>query len=268
MKPHADDGKRRRIGVSSWSFHPLFQRHQDNPSAVPMDVRDFPEMIADRYHVHNVEIVLPHFRGAGPSLVRDFKARLAKAHSHLVHMPLDFAELWDKPAISSTDRRERDAALSLYKQGIDAAAALGCPLVRCDPGKVNLDDPSLTIDSYKQLAAYARPKGVKVVVENHYGSTSERPEALVGILEAAGVGSLPDFENFPDEATRDRGLTLLFPIAGNVAHAKMREGRDFGRVMQIAKLSGFNGIYSVEAEHKGDLYARVQEVVDALLQHL
>ena len=268
MTPQGEHAKRERIGVSSWSFHPLFQQNKDTPSSGPMDVRDFPEMIADRYHVHNVEIVLPHFRSAEPSLVRDFKARLEKTHSRLVHMPLDFAELWDKPAISSSDARERDAALALYKKGIDAAAALGCPLVRCDPGTVNLDDPSVTIDSYKQLAAYARPKGIEVVVENHYGSTSERPDVLVGILDAAGVGSLPDFENFPDEATRDRGLKLLFQIAGNVAHAKMREGRDFGRVMQIAKESGFTGIYSIEAEHTGDVYVRVQEVVDALMQHL
>jgi len=268
MEPQADAEKLGRIGVSSWSFHTLFERNQENPTATLMDVRDFPEMIADRYHVHNVEIVLPHFLGAEPSMVRDFKSRLEKAHSRLVHMPLDYGELWEKAAISSTDAKERDAALALYKKGIDAAAALGCPLVRCDPGKVNLDDPSLTIDSYKQLAAYARPKGIKVVVENHYGSTSEHPETLVGILEAAGVGSLPDFENFPDEQTRDRGLRLLFPIAGEVAHAKMREGRDFARCLQIAQEAGFSGVYSIEAESGGDRYAQVQKVVDALLPHL
>ena len=82
--------KRRRIGVSSWSFQTLFERNKEDPAATFMDVRDFPEMIADRYHVHNVEIVLPHFLGAEPSLVRDFKSRLEKAHSRLVHMPLDF----------------------------------------------------------------------------------------------------------------------------------------------------------------------------------
>ena len=108
MTPQGNGNNRDRIGVSSWSFDPLFRQNKDHPSAAPMDVRDFPEMIADRYHVHNVEIVLPHFRGAEPSLVRDFKARLEKAHSRLVHMPLDFAELWDKPAISSTDAQERE----------------------------------------------------------------------------------------------------------------------------------------------------------------
>ena len=254
--------------MSTWSFHTFFERDRNDPSKKLMDVRDFPEMIADRYHVHNVEVVLPHFGVIEPSLVRDFKARLEKAHSRLVHMPLDFGELWEKPAISSTDPNERDAAIGLYKKGIDAAAALGCPVVRCDPGQVNLDDPSLTIESYKQLAAYAGSKGIKVVVENHYGSTSEHPEALVKILSAAGVGSLPDFENFPDEATRDRGLRLLFPVAGGVAHAKMREGRNFAGCMRIAKETGFTGIYSIEAESGGDRYAQVQKVVDALLEHL
>jgi hypothetical protein len=267
MGQNGDEAKRRRIGVSTWSFHTLFERNVEDPAATPMDVRDFPEMIADLYHVHNVEVVLPHFLGAEPSMVRDFKSRLEKAHSRLVHMPLDFGELWNKPAISSTDQKERDAALALYKKGIDAAAALGCPLVRCDPGKVNLDDPSLTIDSYKQLKAYAEGKGIEVVVENH-GDISENPEVLVNILNAAGVGSLPDFENFPDEATRNRGLELLFPVAGNVAHAKVRQGRDFARCMQIARDAGFEGIFSIEAEYGGDRYEKVQKSVDALLANL
>ena len=73
-------------------------------------------------------------------------------------MPLDFGVLWNKPAISSTDSAERDAALAMYKKGIDTAHELGSPTVRCDPGVVNLDDPSLTIDAYKQLAAYAAPR--------------------------------------------------------------------------------------------------------------
>jgi hypothetical protein len=267
MGPGDDEEKRRRIGVSTWSFHTLFEPNKEDPAAPLMDVRDFPEMIADRYHVHNVEVVLPHFRGAEPSMVRDFRYRLEKAHSRLVHMPLDFGELWNKPAISSTDETERNAALALYKKGIDAAAALGCPLVRCDPGKVNLDDPSLTIDSYKQLKAYAGAKGIDVVVENH-GDISENPEVLVHILETAGVGSLPDFENFPDEATRNRGLELLFPIAGNVAHAKVRQGRNFARCMQIARDAGFQGIFSIEAEYGGDRYEKVQNSVDALMANL
>ena len=262
-----DEAKRRRVAVSSWSFHTFFERDRNAPDKTLMDVRDFPEMVADNYHVHNLEIILPHFVGAEPSLVRDFRTRLDKAHSRLVNMPLDYGELWNKPAISSSDAAEREHALGLYRAGIDAAAALGCPSVRCDPGVVNLKDPALTVDAYKQLAAYAGSKGIKVVVENH-GDISRDPETLVTILEAAGVGSLPDFGNFPDQETRERGLRLLFPLAGSVAHAKMREGQDFGRCIQIAKDAGFQGVFSIEAGGRTDPYAEVQSIADALVAHL
>jgi L-ribulose-5-phosphate 3-epimerase len=262
-----DDARLQRVCVSSWSFHTLFERDRNDPAKTLMDVRDFPEMVADRYHVHHVEIVLPHFLEAEPALVRDFKARLAKAHSRLVNMPLDFGVLWNKAAISSTDPKERDAALAMYRKGIDTAHDLGSPSVRCDPGIVNLEDPSLTIDAYKQLAAYARGKGIKVVVENH-GEISKNPDVLVKILKAAGVGALPDFGNFPDEDTRERGLRALFPVAGDVAHAKLREGQDFARCMRIAKESGFTGVFSIEAGGRGDPYVEVQKIMEALVENL
>ncbi len=262
-----DNPKLQRVGVSTWSFHTFFERDANDPAKVLMDVLDFPEMIADRYHVHAIEVVLPHFADPSPARIAEFKSRLAKAGSRVVNMPLDFGVLWNKPAISSTDPAERDAALGMYKKGIDTAQQVGTPTVRCDPGVVNLDDPSLTIDAYKQLAAYAGAKGIKVVVENH-GPIAKDPEALVEILKAAGVGSLPDFGNFPDEETRERGLRALFPLAGDLAHAKLREGQDFGRCVRIANESGFAGVFSIEASGKGDPYTEVQTIADALVASL
>src|SRR5829696_2130555 len=125
-----------RVCVSSWSFHTSFERDSKDPAKVLMDVLDFPEMVADRYDVHNVEIVLPHFADPSPARIAEFKRRLENAHSRVVNMPLDFAVLWNKPAISSTDPAERDAALALYKSGIDTAQQIGSPTVRCEPGVV------------------------------------------------------------------------------------------------------------------------------------
>ncbi len=86
-----------RIGVSTWSFHNLFTATHDKDappiSGTPMDARDFPDMIADRYHVHEMEIVAPHI-SPEPSYIRDLKARLDRAHSHLVNIPVDIEELW------------------------------------------------------------------------------------------------------------------------------------------------------------------------------
>jgi sugar phosphate isomerase/epimerase len=228
-----------------------------------MEALDFPEMVADRYHVHNVEIVYPHFASSEPSYISEFQNRLKKAHSRLVNVPVDYEELWEKPALSSPDAKQREHAISLYRKGIDLAAALGSPTARCDPGTVNLDDPSVTIGSYKTLVAYGKSKGVGIVVENH-GAISRHPEVLARILLASGAGALPDIGNFPDEETRERGLRLMYPLATGISHAKLGPGFDLAKCLQIAKGAGFKGVFSIEALGRGDSYEAVQQILDAL----
>ena len=263
--------KRARICVSSWSFHNLFTATHDKkapPLDKPLKALDFPEMIADRYHVHNLEIVSPHFESSEPSYLRELKVRLERAHSRLVNIPVDYDELWEKPALSASDSKEREQAISMYAKWIDIAHEMGARSVRCDPGIINLADPSPTIDSYKTLVSHGRAKGIRVVVENH-GTASEHPEELVEILKASGAGALPDFGNFPNEETRARGLRLMFPLAVTVCHAKLNPARfDFGRCMQMSKAANYQGVYSIEAGGRGDVYEAVQQVVDALLQNL
>jgi hypothetical protein len=263
--------KRARICVSSWSFHNLFTATHDQkapPLDKPLKALDFPEMIADRYHVHNLEIVSPHFESSEASYIRELKARLERAHSRLVNIPVDYDELWEKPALSATDSKEREKAISMYAKWIDIAHEMVARSVRCDPGIINLADPSPTIDSYKTLVSHGCAKDIRVIVENH-GTASQHPEELVEILKASGAGALPDFGNFPNEETRARGLRLMFPLAVTVCHAKLNPARfDFGRCMQMSKAANYQGVYSIEAGGRGDAYEAVQQVVDALLQNL
>jgi len=112
----------------------------------------------------------------------------------------------------------------MYAKWIDIAHEMGALSVRCDPGIINLADPSPTIESYKALVSRGRAKDIRVIVENH-GTESKHPEELVQILKASGAGALPDFGNFPDEETRERGLRLMFPLAATVCHAKLNPSR-------------------------------------------
>src|SRR6202007_762502 len=101
------------------------------------------------------------------------------------------------------------------------AAELGSECIRCDPGILNLEDPSKTVDSYKKLVARGRSRNIGVIVENH-GKASAFPDELVEILKASGAGALPDIGNFPDNGTRVRGLKAMFPLAKNLCHAKFQ----------------------------------------------
>jgi hypothetical protein len=270
-----------RIGISSWSFHNFFSTTLDEKLPKPSkwwDLRDFPEMIADRYHVHQLEMVAPHFESTRLSYVREVKSRLSRAHSHLVNIPVDIDELSVKGGLSDPDPKIRETAISACTRWMDIAQELSAKSVRCDPGEMNRADLSNTIGSYKKLAAYAGSKNLYVIIENHGGVGSEHPEDLVKVFQAVGehCGALPDMGNFPDEATRQRGLPLLYPYAPTVSHAKglefdehgIERAFDFPRAMQAAKKAGFKGVFSVEYEGPGDAYTGVQNVVDELVRYL
>jgi sugar phosphate isomerase/epimerase len=249
---------RDRLGISTWSFHTLFESGD-------LQLLAFPDMIRDRYEIHNIEVVSKHPASTRHSYFREFQECLDHAGMRVVNIPIDYPELWEKPGLSSTEPKEREHAIELYAAWIDSAAWLGVHSVRCDPGIINLDDLAPTIDSYRALVSYAQPKDVDVLVENH-GSSSRHPEALAEILSASGAGALPDFGNFPDDRTREHGLRLLFPLAKSICHVKVDPSRfDLAHCVEIARESGFTGVYSIEATKGGDPYAAVQEIVDAML---
>jgi sugar phosphate isomerase/epimerase len=234
-----------RICVSTWAFHTQFENGE-------LRLMEFPEMIADRYGVHNLEIVAPHFGDTDPAALESL---LARTQSRMVNIPVDIKELWETPSLSSTDEAVRNRAISLYSAWIDRASAMGVPSVRCDPGLLNLGDLSPTIASYRTLVQYGAARNVEVSVENH-GSASAHPEQLAEVLRQSGAAALPDFGNFPDDATRQRGLRLLFPLAKSICHAKLMPA--IGECVEIAETAGFRGVYSIES-------ANVQAVIAALL---
>jgi sugar phosphate isomerase/epimerase len=275
-------GKLSRIAVSTWSLHNYFPSTRQQNFTLPgktLELLDFPEMIADRYRVHHLEFCAPHFASTEPNYLQELTRRLAKARSQVTNMPLDIREIRTGGGLSDPDKQVRDQAVSAAKKWIDVAVTIGSQAVRCDPGKMKADNLVPTIESYQALAAYGMSKGVYVLVENHGGVGSEHPEELVKLFQEVNngfFGALPDFANFPDEPTRERGLSLLVPYARVVCHAKGLEfdasGEEtkfnFPKCMEIAKAAGFQGIYSIEFEGPGDPYEGVQRVLDELLRFL
>ena len=274
--------KRARIAISSWSFHNYFQSSREREFNLPgsmLVLLDFPEMIVDRYRVHNFEFVAPHFASTEATYLGELKNHLASTHSRLVNIPLDIEEIDTAGGLSDPDEKVRDRVIEAAKKWIDIAHTLGASAVRCDPGAMDPADLTTTVSSYKKLAAYGKSRSVQVIIENHGGVGSEHPEELVRLFKLVGassIGALPDFGNFPDEATREKGLRLLFAYARVVSHAKGLQFNaagnetqyDFSKCIAIAKEAGYKGVYSVEYEGPGDPYDGVQKVVNELEKYL
>jgi len=273
-----------RVAVTTWSLHAFFPQTKEEGLAGPgkmLDLRAFPELVADRYHVHNLELCSVHFESTEASYLRDLQEKLAKAHARVVNMPVDYPHDWDGKGLCDADDKQWRWEIAERKKWIDVAATLGSKAIRPNPGgTARMTDMSRPIAAYKELGEYGRSKGVRVLIENH-GNVAGKAENIVAIIEGAGsewVGAAPDFGNFA-EAERYHGLELLFAHASVVCHARYEtpggaemNGKlvtfDLGRCMKIARAAGFKGVYSAEFAGAGDPYEGTQKIIDAVVKNL
>ena len=274
--------KQDRIAISTWSLHNYFRATRETDFSLPgpmLALLDFPEMIAEKYSVRHLEVCATHFPSTETAYLHELKFALLHARATIVNLIVDIPECGREGTFSDPDHDTRREAVDAVKPWVDIARALAIRSVRVGPGKVDPEDLAPSAESYKALAIYAQPKGVHVIVENLGDFGSEHPEELVRLIKLVGpgqIGALPDFASFPDEATRVKGLKLLFPYASTVCHAKGLEfdaegvetAYDFPHAMEIAKQAGFRGVYSIEFEGSGDPYLGIQKTLDEILKYL
>ncbi|MGH9344800.1 MAG: sugar phosphate isomerase/epimerase family protein [Terriglobia bacterium] len=267
-----------RVGVSSWSFRNYFASTRAQEFHYPgplISLLDFPEIIADRYQIHRLEFAAAHFATRQSAYFLQLRRQIERAHSRLVNIDLN-AAAEEGGGLSSRDPSARRDAIATVKQWIDAAHSLGALSVRANPGAVNPADLSPTLNSYRELAAYARRRRVDVLIENQADLDSGNIVDIIREAGGWGIGALPGFAKFPNAAARTAGLEILFPHASVLCHASgvsfdaagNETTFDFKDCIEMAKRFRFRGIYSVDYEGTGDPYQGVQHVVNELIRFL
>jgi sugar phosphate isomerase/epimerase len=115
-----------------------------------------------------------------------------------------FGDLYSRDAI------ERRSAMLAAKKMVDVASVLGARWIRFPLRKSQAAKP----DSHRQLAAYAEPFGIQLLIENGGGQTD--PLSVTIAVKAIGrnVAACPDTGNWAD-AARAEGLRKSFPAAAS-----------------------------------------------------
>jgi sugar phosphate isomerase/epimerase len=259
-----------RVGAMSGDFDELLAETRDWSRPVPpkeLDIMDFPQMLAERYGIHNVEVQQFHFLSMEPAYFEKFLGRLKRAKSRMVDMPLELDTSGYSGTISpcSPDPQIRAHAVELTKQWIDRAAMIECPSVMVNQGRVFGDNLTPIIDALKTLRDYGESKKVAIIIEERGPIPID---TLVKVIKDSGIHANPDIGNFRDEESTEKGLRLMYPLALTVSHVKWNPARfDFKKAIQISKEMGFKGVYSLETGGP-EPYARVQTVLDKLLENL
>ena len=273
-----------RVAVMSYSFDLIMKSatRPDDPQRT-LDILDFPDEMAQRYAIHNLEIQQEHFRSIELAYLAEFKNRLTKARSRVTQLVLELGE----HNISATDPALRSETIKLTKQWIDRAAFLSAPRVMINQGSLALPVRASAAQALKTIKAYADTKKVMVTVENRddppgYVSSTLQPAASetaaspqhtwqdeVRLIRAAGVWANPDMASFPDNAAREAGLRVMYSMATSSHFKYMPNLFNTARAVQISKEVGYKGLYSIEAEPlTPQPYPFVQTILDVLLRNL
>jgi sugar phosphate isomerase/epimerase len=188
---------------------------------------------------------------------------------------------------------DRTKAVENHKKWIDAAKFLGCHTVRVNgysdiSWSTRPEDAAeaskLVSDSIHQLATYAAPTGIHIVIENH-GGFSSNGKWLADTIRNANhplAGTLPDFGNFristldgkPVSYDSYRGVDELMPLATGVSlkpkvwdDAGQESDLDYARMMKIVLSHGYSGHVGIEhgdKDNEWESIVAIRQILEGL----
>jgi hypothetical protein len=281
----------------SWSFDSIIKgpMFPEDPKRT-LDIMDLPDMFAQRYGVHHMEMQHAHFSSTESGYLKEFRDRVTKAKSQVTQINLEFGDTVAQGRgitnISSPYPIIRLEAIDLTKQWINHAVELQCPRVMINQGSLAPEVRKDAIATLKTMVEYGKTKKVFVTIEPRGGgappaagaapagtpaeAAAPRPpgvpwQVLVEVLKAAGAWANPDVGNFPDEESRHAGLRVMYPMSSGNSHVKISPGRyDTAAAIQISKEVGYKGLFAIESGRAidPDPYVAVQKILDELLKDL
>ena len=241
-----------------------------------LDPLDFPKKTVTTFGVPGLDYCSMFFadKAKDATFLNELKKRALDNGCYNLRIMID-----GEGVLGDLNKDVRTKAVENHYKWIDAAATLGCPMIRVnvegegDPGEV----AKAAIDSLSTLIDYGKKSNIDVIVENHVG-ISCNGAWLAGVMKKMNnprCGTLADFGNFCinrtkpptndiagwmqtkclEEYDRYKGIKELMPFAKGV-HAKTHvfdanvndTETDFVKMFSIIKDSGFKGWVSVEYE--------------------
>jgi len=268
--------------------------HISSPTTGELGLSEFPARAKATFGVGAIETVAFQFDGLDDPEWDRFADHLVATDVQLLNVAVDVGDLLN------ADPAKRSADIAEIKQWIDRCAEIGSKFVRVNPGSplsphAGQQPPRYLVEALRELGDYAAAKGIRLLVENH-GGPSSNPDWMNKLLDAVGkdrCGLLLDLGNFDailgpmmavlfgggdparafggiDTSSLYADIEALAPRAEHV-HVKAHQVGDDGtvgavdlvRAIGILTAHGYRGALSVEYEGTGgDPWAKTARVLE------
>jgi len=250
----------RRIGITTVCFRENFpaslKLYGVKGKGGDMTLLTAPKFLADNLGLHNVEVWNAQFSETTLDYCKKVKAAANAVGSKIINIQIDLPN----DNLSDPDPAKRADTLKTLKEWIDRAQAIGATSVRANTGAgpANGWDVKRTADGFRQLAAYGKPKGVMVLIENHIGYSADIDKVvqLVKEVNDPNCKCICDWGNSPANGTvqdKINALSKLFPYTHLCSAKKLdfddnnkHTSYDIVPIVKAMEAAGFKGVYSIE----------------------
>jgi hypothetical protein len=213
---------------------------------------DLPRFMRDELDMRVIDLNTNTLGPLDPEHVERLRAAAERAGCVITNLKMNQIDL----DMNSPDGSVRKQALDTYKACIDAASRLGARWARPLPGAMR-PDMQLHVAAYRELADYAAPRKVQMLVENYRWMQTEA-DSVAALIRAIDrdVAASPDIGNWIDNPVRYAGLEKTFPLAVTCDFKARELGPggehplyDLRRCFEIGWKAGFRGPWCLEHAH-------------------
>jgi sugar phosphate isomerase/epimerase len=277
------------LGICSYSFHRLLAEGKQDIFRYISDCKELGCTQLDPWNAH----LTPLKEGdtvirAGDNPQDSHKLLVSAADEGYMEQVEEAADVsglpWgllavDGAHIYEPSEEARRANRQRAYRWIDIAGQFGFEQVRIDAGgPEQMPDEifRVIVAGYEDLIARAKPLGVQVLIENHWGP-SVIPDNVSKLCDSVeGLGLLYDTHNWKPEL-REQGLKQCAKYAA-ATHVKTFEFDSAGNeisdskpadAIQILLDSGYGGVWGIESVPKdGDEYAGARRTIDLIRKYV
>lgn len=220
---------------------------------------DFPRIARNDFDLNGIEFLNTLFEVPTEGYLKQLKHNAAMYGITMVLIMVD--DEGDGCEASKEGRKQFEI---FHRKWVDIAHYLGCAAIRTNcrgpytVGKeVALD---WAVESYTMLLDYAKPAGIKILIENH-GGVSDNPDWMVQLMKKVNdpdFGTYPDWRSPGDAFDNLDYLEKTLPFAKGMSYRNQPTEALTAKMIQLSKDSGYTGWYGIESSGREEVFKGIE----------
>ena len=267
MKPKDD------ISLAQWSLIEEWR-------AGEWKTLDFPRLAREDFDLNGIELVNTLLEVPTETYLKQLRQNAAAHGVDIVLLMIDE----EGDGCAATPQARKEFAV-FHRKWVDIAHYLGCHAIRtncrgpqaaavnkqaAEVDKLNAKASSETLDwaaeSYHPLLEYAKPAGIKILIENH-GGVSNDADWMVELMKKVDdpfFGTYPDWREPAADFDNLTYLAKTLPYAKGMSYRNQPADELSIKMLELCRQKNFHGWYGIESPGR----AQIQKAIDLLRSHL